>query len=309
MAAVGTGTATGLGTTTVPTTSMPTPLPTPVATSQPVGSSVFLALALTTLSLLVLLLLRHYLPLRSTPAFLLVPVFFAIFLPASLVLLVPIDLGSTLAYIHASHGTTISPRHLAEGGAAPPPHVHHNSAVWLPERAVLVMWRIAYWLIFALTWLILPFLSEYLDAYHPTGRARALASLRANARYYLSLLALGCAGLAYVAVSYGLRPASLRSLVMALAYVWGLALAIYLMGHGLVAVPRHCWRKRSYPAHLRRLQTRAVSVWDQLVDSRTDCAEIERVVALVAERKGSVVSVGDSQRPRRRRWRPPDDWD
>lgn len=98
-------------------------------------------------------------------------------------------------------------------------------------------------------------------------------------------------GILYVTISYGLRIASLKSLIMALAYIWGLALAIYLMGHGLVAVPRHIWRKRDYAAHLKRLQTRAVRIWDALVESSGETAEVERVVSLVGARKDRLADV------------------
>jgi hypothetical protein len=90
-----------------------------------VGSGIFILIALLTISVLVLLLLRRFLPLRSTPGYLFVPVFLAVALPASVVLLVPIDLASSFE----------SP-----------------SGIWLPHRVILVSWRIAYWLTFALTW-------------------------------------------------------------------------------------------------------------------------------------------------------------
>ncbi|KAI5279904.1 hypothetical protein KEM54_003945, partial [Ascosphaera aggregata] len=198
-----------------------------------------------------------------------------------LILLVPVDLGSTLLNEDAWFGIDTT-AHSSSG---------HKTALWLPERSVLVMWRITYWLIFVLTWIILPFLSEYLDSYHPTPHARTIASLRANAKYHLFLLALAVSGILYVTISYGLRLASLKSLIMALAYIWGLALAIYLMGHGLVAVPRHIWRKRHYGAHLRRLHTRAVRIWDALVESKSELAEVERMVTLVGERKERVADV------------------
>jgi len=97
--------------------------------SPPIGSEVFAGLALLVISLGVLLILRHYLPLRTTPAYLLVPIFFALGLPASIVLLVPIDLASS------SRDEDVASR-----------------GIWLPERLLLVSWRIEYWLIFALTW-------------------------------------------------------------------------------------------------------------------------------------------------------------
>lgn len=93
-----------------------------------VGSNVFFAIALFFISALVLLLLRRFLTLRATPGYLIVPIFLALALPASVVLLVPIDLASS-----------------SRGASGP-------KAIWLPERMVLVCWRIAYWLIFVLTW-------------------------------------------------------------------------------------------------------------------------------------------------------------
>ena len=94
-----------------------------------VGSDVFAFLSLSAISIIVLLLLRHFLPLRITPAYLLVPIFLAIALPVSIILLVPIDLASSLR----------SREETSRG-------------IWLPEGVILVSWRIAYWLTFALTW-------------------------------------------------------------------------------------------------------------------------------------------------------------
>lgn len=104
-----------------------------VASSVPVGSSVFFTLSLLAISILALILLRRFLTLRATPAYLSVPVFLALALPASVVLLVPIDLASS----------------SRDDGSGP-------KAIWLPDRLVLVSWRIAYWLIFVLTWFVSP---------------------------------------------------------------------------------------------------------------------------------------------------------
>jgi LMBR1-like membrane protein len=100
------------------------------AAPAPVGSGLFFFFALLVICFLVLLLLRRFLPLRSTPAFITVPVFLALVLPASVVLLVPIDLASS-----------------SRAGA-------RAKGIWLPDRLVLVLWRIAYWLIFVLTWFV-----------------------------------------------------------------------------------------------------------------------------------------------------------
>ena len=93
------------------------------------GSNAFSILSFLTICFLVLLLLRYYLPLRTAPAYLIVPLFLALALPASVILLVPIDLASS------AHGEDVP----AKG-------------IWLPQRALLVLWRISYWLVFVLTW-------------------------------------------------------------------------------------------------------------------------------------------------------------
>jgi hypothetical protein len=99
---------------------------------SPVPSVIFALVTLLVISIVVLLILRYYLPLRTTPAFLLVPVFFALWLPASMVLLVPIDLASSAMVDDID----------ARG-------------IWLEPRALKVSWRLTYWLTFALTWYVL----------------------------------------------------------------------------------------------------------------------------------------------------------
>ena len=93
------------------------------------GSDAFALIALVFISVFVLLLLRHFLPLRTTPAYLTLPIFLALALPISIILLLPIDLASSSrTEDEASRG------------------------IWLPDGVLLLVWRLAYWLTFALTW-------------------------------------------------------------------------------------------------------------------------------------------------------------
>ncbi|GLI78048.1 hypothetical protein PoHVEF18_006347 [Penicillium ochrochloron] len=226
-----------------------------------VGSNIFFAFALCSISALVLLLLRRFLTIRSTPAYLLVPIFLALALPASVVLLVPIDLASS-----------------ARNGTGP-------KAIWLPDRMVLVCWRIAYWLIFMLTWAILPLLGEYVDSGYREPKARILYSLRCNARYQLIVLTCAVVGLIYISISIGFDPTSIKGTVMALAYVWGLVLAIYLMGHGLVTIPRNLFRNANVSGRLKRVQAHAPKVHDRLMDAVNELESLNSQVAQLQQRK------------------------
>ena len=235
------------------------------------GSDLFACLALLTISIAVLFVLRHYIPLRTSPAFLLVPIFLALVLPTSALILVPIDLAS-------------SARESDHGG----------KGIWLPQRAVLVSWRIVYWLTFVLTWMVLPLLGEYMDAGYRDPRARIIYSLRSNARYQLIVLGCAVAGLVYMIFSYGFDFTAIRALVMALAYVWGLILAIYLMGHGLVAIPRRMFRKADISGSLRRVQAQAPRVHERLEDALVALEDLEaQVMQLKLRKTGSARDFGE----------------
>jgi hypothetical protein len=226
------------------------------------GSDIFAVVAILLISLVVLLLLRHFLPLRTTPAYLILPIFFSLVLPASAILLLPIDLAS-------------SSRTEDEA----------SKGIWLPKRLVLVAWRITYWLTFCLTWFILPLLGEYMDSGHRDPNARIKYSLRSNGRYQLIYLSCAVAGLIYISFSYGFDFTAVKALVVALAYVWGLILAIYLMGHGLVAVPRRLFRKANISGRLRGIQARAPRVHEKLEDAVVTLEELETQVRQLSQRK------------------------
>jgi hypothetical protein len=234
----------------------------PPTMANAAGSDIFAIASILIISFVVLLLLRHYLPLRATPAYLLAPIAFSLILPASAILLVPIDLASSAR---------------TEDEA--------SKGIWLPERVVLVSWRITYWLTFCLTWFVLPLLGEYMDAGHRNPNARMMYSLRSNGRYQLIYLSCAVAGLVYVSITNGFNFTAVKALVMALAYVWGLILAIYLMGHGLVAVPRRLFRKANISGRLRNIQARAPRVHEKLEDSIVALEELESQVRQLTQRK------------------------
>lgn len=92
-------------------------------------------------------------------------------------------------------------------------------------------------------------------------------------------------GLIYISIQNGFDFTSIKALVMALAYVWGLILAIYLMGHGLVSIPRTLIRNANASGRLRRIQARAPKVHDRLMDAITDLEELEAQVSQLQRRK------------------------
>ena len=92
------------------------------------GSNVLVGLALSTTCGAALLIIRHFLPLRSTPAYLVFPVFLALALPFSIIVLLPVDISFQCAsWVQVPE-------------------------VCSPSEILVISWRIIYWLAFALTW-------------------------------------------------------------------------------------------------------------------------------------------------------------
>ncbi len=73
-----------------------------------------------------------------------------------------------------------------------------------------------------------------------------------------------------------------------LAYCWGLVFAIYLMGHGLVAVPRRLIRNTNISGRLRRIQTQAPKVHDRLATAITELEELEAQLTSLRKRKNAI---------------------
>ena len=136
--------------------------------------------------------------------------------------------------------------------------------------------------------LVLPLLGEYVDSGERSPKARIWYSIRSNARYHLIILSCCAVGLLYFSFQHGFNPTTWKALIMALAYCWGLALAIYLMGHGLVAMPRRLFRNASHSGRLRRIQENAVRTHDRLDTASQELQQLEMQVAHLRLRKGSV---------------------
>lgn len=110
-------------------------------------------------------------------------------------------------------------------------------------------------------------------------------SLRSNGRYQLFVLGSGPLGLIYFIISNGFHFQSVKGLVIALAYAWGLIFAIYLMGHGLVAIPRKLYRNASVSNRLRRVQAQAPRTYERMMRSIEDLDQLELQVAQLNQKR------------------------
>lgn len=137
---------------------------------------------------------------------------------------------------------------------------------------------------------ILPLLGEYVDSGYRTPKDRMIYSLKSNGQYYGIVFGLGIVGAVYAFIQNGFNGQSLKSLIMALAYFVGLVQAIYLMGHGLVAIPRRLFRNASAQGRLRRLQTEAPKMHEKLEDASMELQDLDDQLAQLRQRKTGMSS-------------------
>jgi hypothetical protein len=217
---------------------------------------------------------------------------------------------------------TFSLLSLPANGTARMPPVHATCdppLLFVSEEFLFGAWRTLYWIMFCLTWFMLPIIQGYCDSGYFTPWERLKKALRANFIYYLSLGSVGVCVLVWIAVKYGLgdrcgfgvnfggsyTSAAMLGFVMALANLWGLSLVVVFLAFGLIEVPRSIWhtsdRRRSLKYHAFRVRSfrcclilwKAPKVKDGLNDADLALSDLTREIMAISHR----VRFHDDMRP------------
>ena len=118
-------------------------------------------------------------------------------------------------------------------------------------------------------------LGEYCDSGYRSTRGKLRYALQSNGQFQFIMLGCGLVGCIYLFYNFGTHSLSLKATLVALAYAWGLVLAIYLMGHGLVVLPRRLIQSANTGRELGRLQMKAPQIYDKLTEARDQLRELE----------------------------------
>ncbi|KAK2076006.1 hypothetical protein QBZ16_001342 [Prototheca wickerhamii] len=105
---------------------------------------------------------------------------------------------------------------------------------------------------FFATLLVLPVHMELTRRGKFTTLERLTGAIRYNLVYYCALLGLSAAGILALIVTRTLQVDNIVGIGIALSNAYGLIGAIFLMGYGLVAIPRQLWRSADLGAELQR---------------------------------------------------------
>mmetsp|Transcript_8614 Transcript_8614/g.25881 ORF Transcript_8614/g.25881 Transcript_8614/m.25881 type:complete len:758 (+) Transcript_8614:498-2771(+) len=111
-----------------------------------------------------------------------------------------------------------------------------------PAALLWLWWRIVYWYGFIGQFVWLPIHQEYVDSGHFTWGDRLSSALRNNLVLYAVLGCLGALGICVLLVVGHLTLENIVGICIASSNAFGLIAGIFLMGYGLVAIPRTLWR-------------------------------------------------------------------
>lgn len=130
-----------------------------------------------------------------------------------------------------------------------PPSYVDNDVV-----SIKVLYRLVYWTTQLLTWLLIPFLSAYVQAGEFTVLQKAKTALIDNAIYYGTYILIFVILLVYIAIStqYNLSFQNLKLIGISAANTWGLFLLVLLLGYGLVEIPRSFWYRSDIYHQIQR---------------------------------------------------------
>lgn len=202
--------------------------------------------------------LRFHINLFRYPLYYLIPVIAAVAMPLSITFLLPTD------------------------------YVSHNMANPVPligfsDQSILHMWKSNYWITFALTWLILPILQDYYRAGNYSKMKKLVSSFKSNLRLQGIILLVGIFAALYLMLEAGLTFSHLRSMIIAISHIYALVLALWLMAHGLISIPRNRWLEGSLIQNLNHYYLQVPKLVDTLEDTKMLFKE-DVIQVLVLER-------------------------
>lgn len=211
--------------------------------------------------------LRYHINLAKYPWYYAIALVVAVYLPLSITFLLPID------------------------------YVTHNSGVIygfaIDDKATLLMWKSNYWTTFALTWLLLPVLQEYYRAGHYLKLKKLKSSLRQNMKFQIIVFVAAVAGAVYLMLEVGLSFVNLKLMVIALSHIYALILALWLMAHGLIAIPRNRWHEGNLLKDINHHYLKVPKLVDNIEDTKISFKE-EVLQVIILERNFTDASVAEN---------------
>lgn len=202
---------------------------------------------------------RLYINIFRVPLYFSAPVVLAVALPVLLICLLPAD------YV-----------------------IHHSSSTPAAAPLTVIAWKVNYLLTFLLTWLCLPMLQEYFRSGAFDHVSRLKDAARSNLRFLLLQLLAGAAAVVYLVVLVRLSILHLKSLIIAMAHIYSLFLALWLLAHGMVSISFSAWRASSLRRSTNNLYALLARTHDHYHDVRQAFTEVAKIVLHLSTRPDAI---------------------
>ncbi len=157
------------------------------------------------------------------------------------------------------------------------------------------LWRIVYWSSQLLTWLILPIMQSFTLAGEFTFGGKIKSALWDNIVYYTSYLLIAIILLVYIAVKpeLHLNWERTKAIAASASNTWGLFVLVFMLGYGLVEVPRTAWNRSQKGYQLTRAYFRVA----KLMSEKSDAEEMLDDVLISVNAVSAMIGTTDVRRP------------
>lgn len=199
----------------------------------------------------------RFIDVRTQPRYLTVILMLSLALPLSIIYLLPMDLVSTYNDIY-NLGL-------------------QDSSIYLPASTLSVLWQVNYWLTFLLTWVLLPFLQYWFDSGYYKPQDRFKESIVSLLKFQLIMLCCCIVGLVYMLIHHKdwVTFQFLKGLVITVSHIYALTLALWLMAHGLIAIPRVTYEKVGrLDSRLQKQYLEIPALKEKMDDSKFELTEL-----------------------------------
>merc|ERR1719228_1927292 len=144
------------------------------------------------------------------------------------------------------------------------------------RNMIYSLWRVVYWSSQLLTWLVLPLMQSFTQAREFTFLGKLKSSLWDNAICYTSYLFIAIILIIYISLVPGLHLdwQRIKAIAAAASNTWGLTLLVFMMGYGLVEVPRTLWNSSKRGYSLNQAYFKVSKLWGEKNDAEGTLEEV-----------------------------------
>lgn len=207
------------------------------------GAIALYVIALTATFILTVSGIQYHINIFRNPVLLILPISLAVFLPLSIIYSLPVDYISS----NWNEGTGL---------------------FRLPEKLILYLWKFNYWSTFCLTWILLPVLQEFFRSGHFSKAKKVKEALKRNLKYQLAILGVSVGAVVYLILEAGFSFMHLKLMIIAMSHIYALALALWLLAHGLVGIPKDMWTAGNLMQNLNNHYIKVPKLVDNLEDTK-----------------------------------------